>query len=222
MPRELWYTRFMKRAWTESEIEYLKKNYPVLGRGPCAEKLGRTPKSIGRKAEQLKLSGRGLRSTHAEYEQKLLEKELDVFPVNKDYVNNRTPILHSCVEGHTWMLRPIHALEGRGCPTCASGGFKPHKPGLVYYVKIVFENLTYYKIGVTNRSVEERFEQDRRNKEITIIHEWKFERGQDALDLERLLLKTHPRVSVDNFLVNGGNTELFEYDVLELDNGRRA
>ena len=208
--------------WTPDEIIFLQQNYPNKGVEFCAKSLNRTSKSVRRKAETLSISvipeARANRAlTHKEYEDKLYEIEATCFPVHRDYVNNKTPILHECVEGHQWLLRPVHALEGRSCPTCAKHGFNPGLPGLTYYVKIEFENLTYYKIGVTNRTVQKRFEKDFREKKITILKEWYFNNGQDALDLERSILQIYPAVTIENFLLNGGNTELFECDILDLD-----
>lgn len=37
----------------------------------------------------------------------------------EDYVNDGTKIRHACSKGHTYLVRPNHALRGVGCPRCA-------------------------------------------------------------------------------------------------------
>ena len=45
--------------WTDEEIEFLKKNYHILGRKECAEKLNKTLHAISSKANLLGLKYRG-------------------------------------------------------------------------------------------------------------------------------------------------------------------
>lgn len=192
----------------------MTQHYPIVGYKQCSEVLNRTQKSIARKAEVLGLVGPGTLLSHEDYENKLDEIQSECFPMER-YVNNKTPILHECSRSHRWLVRPKHVLEGRGCPTCSKNGFDPNKPAILYYIKITHENLTYYKIGVTNNSVDERFHADR-DKLIESIRQIKFDLGYDALILEREILKSYPRITIKDFLKSGGNTELFETDVLNL------
>lgn len=55
--------------------------------------------------------------SHKEYEDKLNFLEIDFWPVEA-YINSRTPILHECLAGHRWKVRPPDILKGRGCPHC--------------------------------------------------------------------------------------------------------
>lgn len=59
------------------------------------------------------------RKTHEEYEQQLLEREIDYWPI-ESYVNSTTKILHECLEGHKWYIMPQHILANKGCPQCSS------------------------------------------------------------------------------------------------------
>lgn len=63
------------------------------------------------------------KKTHEEYEQQLLEIEAKAYPLEK-YRGNHTPILHACIEDHTWHITPGHVLAGVGCPTCAGNRTK--------------------------------------------------------------------------------------------------
>lgn len=58
------------------------------------------------------------RSTHEEYEEKLFNKEIDYWPLDK-YINAITAIKHICLKNHEFMATPNKILSGRGCPTCA-------------------------------------------------------------------------------------------------------
>lgn len=53
-----------------------------------------------------------------------------------------------CPQGHQWNTTANSRFNGRGCPTCAEYGFKPHKPAIFYFL----ENgaLSARKVGITN------------------------------------------------------------------------
>lgn len=206
----------MNKFWNNEELEFLTINYPIYGAQFCADKLGRTPMSIFKKASRLGLkSCNSQLRTHEEYEQELLDKEIDYYPLER-YINTSTPILHECLEGHVWKVAPVSIIGSyrRGCPTCSASGFKPGISAILYYISITKDNETYYKLGITNHTVSQRFERDK-DKTIVILAEKKFLKGHDARELEKsLLLKySDQRVSVPGFLKSGGNSELFEYDI---------
>lgn len=115
--------------------------------------------------------------------------------------------------------------------TCAHmdqgmSGFKTNKPAILYYIKFYIANeLPLYKIGITNRTVEDRLQGLNANNGFiaTIIKEIWFENGAEALDLEKQLhqeFKEH-RYLGDAILRNG-NTELFVTDVLNYDVKQQA
>lgn len=103
-------------------------------------------------------------------------------------------------------------LRGSGCRSCAPSGFNPNKPAILYYLKI--NNGDAYKVGVTNRSVNERFSITDLQK-IEVIFTTYFLKGYEALAIERKTLvdnKVHKH-ETGNLLENG-NTELFKLDIL--------
>ena len=59
------------------------------------------------------------KKTHEDYLQELLDKELDFNP-RESYINAHTPILHECIEGHQFKVRPTNILNNSGnkCPEC--------------------------------------------------------------------------------------------------------
>ena len=132
------------------------------------------------------------------------------------YKNAWTAIDIRCKVHGVFSQTPEHHRRGSGCPACTATGFNPLKPAILYYVKVVTGEAIYYKIGITNRSVKERFGKD--FYMITVLKEWKYEVGADAYQAEQNILKlnTEYRYTREPVLVCG-NTEMFIRDVGELD-----
>lgn len=93
------------------------------------------------------------------------------------------------------------------------------KPNTLYYLRIDHEDTVYYKIGITYKTVEDRYYSSDLEK-ITILSTVELDDRYKALKLERYFLQTFSeyRYKGSPILVSGGNTELFTKDVLELDN----
>jgi len=53
-----------------------------------------------------------------------------------------------CQQGHEWQANGNNRVTRTGCPTCASTGFDPNKPAVVYF--IAHRSLQARKIGITN------------------------------------------------------------------------
>jgi len=173
------------------------------------------------------LSGRGCKQcdtidrtkTHEQYLIDLSNIHSDIQVIDQ-YKNSITPIRHSCSHGHIWWARPGSILNTKShCPECANYSFKLTKPAILYYLKITKENLVYYKIGITTRSVKERFRTEPKSTIIKIIQEIPYTTGKEAKDEESRILQQYSahRQNIPELLVSGGNTELFEFDVLGLD-----
>ena len=76
-----------------------------------------------------------------------------------------------------------------------------------------------WKIGITNRSVKDRFSGSVARK-IRIIKVWKYDLLLNALNREKKILRKYSDdvyMGKDQPLSKGGNTELFTRDVLGLD-----
>ncbi|MEA3370858.1 MAG: hypothetical protein U9Q40_05920, partial [Campylobacterota bacterium] len=109
-----------------------------------------------------------------------------------------------------------HLWRESGCPRCSKSGYDQTKPGILYYLSI--NNGQAYKIGVTNRSVDLRFSpSDLKN--ITTLKTWEYQDGYVAFAEEQRILKEfkYAKYQGDALLVSG-NTELFNQDILQLDN----
>jgi hypothetical protein len=107
---------------------------------------------------------------------------------------------------------PLSHLERGNNPWNDQSGFQKNKPAILYYLLIKNE---YFKIGVTNRTVEERFGDDM--KYIQVLSIWNYERGLNAYNKEQELLKTHKEHRyIGEPLLLSGNTEIFTKNILKI------
>lgn len=95
----------------------------------------------------------------------------------------------------------------------ATSGFDKKAPAILYFLQVEGEKgETLYKIGITNRTVKERFGSDM--KKITILAEYHFSQGQTAADLEKEILnKFSVYKYTGNPVLKDGNTELFHTNI---------
>ena len=107
--------------------------------------------------------------------------------------------------------------EGTGCPNCAISGFNRNKPAILYYLKITTDtNQVLYKIGITNRTVNERFNLTDLSK-IEIVKQKLYDNGQDALDWETKLKRMYKEYQYKGpDILSSGNTELFTEDIIAM------
>ena len=132
-----------------------------------------------------------------------------------NYVNSRTNVIITCPEHGDFEQAPSNHLAGKGCKHCAAGGgFDSQKAGTLYYLSI--DNGAYYKIGITNRTVDERFTKEELCR-IKVIKLWEYPIGFDARMQERRILELHKDCIVTSQVLKSGNTEIFNRDVLGLD-----
>ena len=124
--------------------------------------------------------------------------------------------------GETWTATTQNVLRVSGCPRCADDGFDPSAPAVLYYLRVLDpeDERVYYKVGVSNRFLEERFPNSEDRTRITIIRKWPFESGSAARERERQILLDYSAFNA-GFTTFGplttGNTELFPVDILGLD-----
>lgn len=112
----------------------------------------------------------------------------------------------------------VHIHQRTGCPECSEGGFNVRKPSLLYYLRVIAPNGdSLYKIGITNRTVDERFSLADLSR-IIPVRIWEYVVGQDALNRETEILRTYKHLSYQGDpVLQSGNSELFTSDVLNLD-----
>jgi len=160
-----------------------------------------------------------LKSTTAEFIKKSIKLYGNKYDyTNVEYINNYTKVKILCKLHGVFLQTPNDHLGGHSCSLCAEygGGFKTGLPGILYYVTI--NNGEAYKIGITNKSVKERFQQD--FHKITILAEVHYLSGRDALDKELEILKEFKKYKYTGTpLLLNGNTEVFSIDIFNLYKG---
>ena len=135
-----------------------------------------------------------------------------------DYTGKENDVTIVCPDHGPFDMKANTLLRGSGCHDCAEYGFKPNKPATLYYIRIDDRVWgTLYKIGITSRTVQKRFNRD--VDKITVLREEHFNTGKAALKKEQRILKEfrsflHPSAEP---LSQGGNTELFMRDIFGLD-----
>jgi len=128
---------------------------------------------------------------------------------------------------HEWKAKGnSRTSTGNGCPACATTGFKPDEPAHYYVHKILneFGEIIMYKGGVS-KNWQRRLSKIRTglpaHLSIENIDYLEFEVGQDAWDLEQLILKQAEtegwKAPVRDF---DGGTELFLYNPIDFLNLR--
>ena len=97
-------------------------------------------------------------------------------------------------------------IQGHGCSKCSKTGFDKEKPAWLYFVYMKDHNL--YKIGVTNRSIEQRL----KNENHEILYSKYYNIGFDAYISEQIFIRNniHLKYTGKKLMINGGNTELFK------------
>ncbi len=148
------------------------------------------------------------------------------------YYTLDTPMAIGCKIHGTFYQKPSEHLRTFGCSECheaqANEGKKStfsqpyyNRPTRLYYIRVDFDDDrdSLYKIGITTRSVSERFNEVPSGIHIVVVVEKLFGTGKLAFDVEQKQLRkfkkhayTGPKV------LPSGNTELFTKDVLGLDN----
>lgn len=114
---------------------------------------------------------------------------------------------------HGWFKQLVGShRKGSGCPLCASSGFNIMKPATLYYLRVNKDGNIAYKIGITNRTIKERFGLDMQY--ITVLKKWEYLLGADALTAEQTILKENKEFKYTGVnLLESGNTELFTTDI---------
>lgn len=119
--------------------------------------------------------------------------------------------------------RIINSLTGC-CPDCLEFTVPdPDAPTTLYYVRLKYDNTHFYKIGITQRDIELRFEGEIAKRNLHIVKEWVYPTWADAYEVEQKIVKSHQGELLcrgERPLRKTGSTEIFYHDVLELDHAK--
>jgi hypothetical protein len=130
-----------------------------------------------------------------------------------DYNNKDSKVVIICPEHGEFQQRPADHWKGIGCQKCSGNGFDSSLPGYLYYLSI--NNGQAYKIGITNKSVQERFTVTDLQS-IQVLSLWKFTDGAECYAAEQAILKQFKEFQYkDQKLLSSGNTELFNVDIYQ-------
>ena len=133
-----------------------------------------------------------------------------------EYKNYETKLKIQCPNNHLYETSFMVWYMGSRCPSCATYGFNPEKPGILYYIKFHTKVGDLYKIGITNLSIEARFSKEK--TPYTIIGQQHFPYGRLAQEKETQILNDYKKWKYNGeYLLQSGNTELFVKDILGLD-----
>lgn len=128
------------------------------------------------------------------------------------YSTSETPVTITCPVHRDFEQTPENHLQGHGCHGCVKSGFNVDKPAILYYLEV--DNGKAYKIGITNRTVNERFN-NTDLKKIKILKLEHFNLGKEALIKEQKILKENKMYKYKGVpLLSSGNTELFNKDIM--------
>lgn len=132
------------------------------------------------------------------------------------YINADTKLNIICPIHGEFKQLPGNHCAGQGCPACAVMGFDQTKPAILYYLKVTTDDKILYKIGITSRTVNERFYVNDLKK-IEVLHQEKFMTGQEALDKETEIKRKFKEFQYNGpNVLSSGNTELFTCNIFEL------
>lgn len=127
-----------------------------------------------------------------------------------EYKNQKTRMLIHCPLHGYFDQAAVGHIEGKGCTGCSLHGYDSHSPSYLY----ILTNKDFTKIGITNRKTSIRCKtiNYKSDKDFQVFHDFYFEKGSDAFDMEQSLLKElrpkyeQPKEKFD------GSTECF-YDL---------
>lgn len=128
-----------------------------------------------------------------------------------EYCNNRSKVKIVCPVHGVFEQTTKDHLRGKGCSDCADYSFAMDKNSILYFLRFQKDFAQFWKIGVTNRTLQQRFGGDLRY--VTDRNEWRFSQGKDAYTIEQSVLKWLAKYKIKkglfSLLSHGGDTECF-------------
>ena len=200
-----------------TEVTYKNNHTPVIVTHSCGHKYKTTPATLLKAVTCPKCSVEKLIQTTKGRSKDLastIQDRLPDYKILTPYTTARDKLTVTHICGTTFDATPDNLLRNNGCPGCAEHGFNVNKPAILYYLSL--HNDSFFKIGITNRSVEERFKaSDLVN--IKILNTWYYQEGKDAYIKEQdILTKFADYRTTNTDIISSGYTELFTTNILSL------
>ncbi len=156
--------------------------------------------------------------THEEVKKKF---EADGYTLLSEYKNSKTKMDFICPQGHKNKISLNVWGQGSRCRDCATNGYRGSLPGRLYYLKFEYKGKIYYKLGVTNRTVKERYREEK--IPYIILMDLYYEDGSIPFSKETIILRKNKKWKYKGFpFLRTGNSELFTKDVLGLDSSQMS
>lgn len=205
-------------AFDLSEVVYKTAHTPVVVTHYCGNRYSTTPTTLLKGKTCNKCSIQALKQNTLSRKLPTRTKlyNLEDYVILGEYVNSRTPIEVMHKPCNTKFKPTPDNLLNKGvlCPKCSIYGFNPEIPATLYYLSI--NDGMFFKIGITNRSVQERFSSHDLSN-VTVLKEWHYEKGKTAFQKEQELFKLFESYRITSKeVISSGYTELFTTDILKL------
>jgi len=152
----------------------------------------------------------GMEVTHEDFEEKFY-RLLPKAKLVGQYTTNTTKIEWICENGHTRFTTPAGISQGNACFICSMNKRLGDKQNL-YYIQL-YKNDIFYKrkIGITSRSIKERFKKLPKDMSYKVLRNFETT-TENAVSIEQYILnnltehKSYGRLLVGNA---GGATECY-------------
>lgn len=128
------------------------------------------------------------------------------------YKNNVTNITIVCPEHGPFVTKPIYHLAGSGCPKCPKNAPRSNDKAILYYIKVG----ALYKIGVTTKTVKDRYNRECVDYKILYQEEGTWEEV-NRKEAELIRKYGELRYTGPSPFAYTGTTELFVVDILNKD-----
>lgn len=145
--------------------------------------------------------------THAKYEEELFDREIDLVPL-EPYIKGSIPILHECFKGHIVRVRPDDLLKRKRCPKCSLPGLNYKSSALLYLVSFLSESGRLYKIGITTKTIKERYGPEWNALNMELIWAIPCIDAHTAFNLEQQLKLKYSDYLITCTTLRTGNTEV--------------
>lgn len=138
---------------------------------------------------------------------------------NTIYTSAKDKLTITCPKHGDFTQLASGHLSGYGCKHCASNGkgrVDMTASCTFYYLHLPDVNL--YKIGITTRTIEERYRTAFDRDQFTVVLTKAFDTGREAYEYEQSLISAYTQYKYQGEnILKTGNTELFTIDILSLE-----